>query len=197
MSTRLVSEGRSPAEWVASFAARGIAISERTLRERARELGACRILGHAMLILPEHIDMIFEAPQCHSNSTSAATSTGSVDALLTATDMSARALAHLTPPSRKPPSGRSKLIMREDEYERRRNPPKPRRLLRVGSHYVYLGPNKKVAMSYAEAKAAFAEVARLQREVDAECAYSKATGLGDHAKVDRLLGEIAKLEGRS
>jgi hypothetical protein len=87
-------------------------------------------------------------------------------------------------------------IAREDDNERRRNPQKPRRVCRVGSHYVYLGPNKKVAMSYAEAKAAFAALAKLQSELDAEIAYGRETGLGDHARVTRLLDEIAKAEGR-
>lgn len=51
----------SPAAAVAKLAEAGITISERTLRERARQLGACRVIGKTMFLLPEDIDRIFSA----------------------------------------------------------------------------------------------------------------------------------------
>jgi hypothetical protein len=41
--------------------------SERTLRAKARELGACHVLGKAMIITPEQIDAILESCLCPSN----------------------------------------------------------------------------------------------------------------------------------
>lgn len=60
--SRVLDEAKTPAEWVRVLHERGLTISERTLRTKARELGACVILGRAMLMLPEHIDAVFEAP---------------------------------------------------------------------------------------------------------------------------------------
>ena len=89
---RILQDGKTPAQWVDALAANGVDISERTLRERARSLGACRVLGKAMILLPEHIDQIFEEPdQCRSRSTSGMGSGGSVEGLQMATDMSAEA----------------------------------------------------------------------------------------------------------
>lgn len=51
----------TPAAAVAKLHAAGIQVSERTLRERARTLGACRIIGKAMFLLPADIDTILEA----------------------------------------------------------------------------------------------------------------------------------------
>ena len=104
---RIMQDGKTPAQWVDELGRRGVDVSERTLRERARHLGACRMLGNAMILLPEHIDTIFEEPTC-LNRTSEGASGGSVDTLLMATNTSERALAHLTKLSRKPPSVRSK-----------------------------------------------------------------------------------------
>lgn len=52
----------TPTRAVELLAERGIKISERTLRARARKIGACRLLGRTMLLLPEHIDLIFAEP---------------------------------------------------------------------------------------------------------------------------------------
>jgi len=52
----------TPARAVELLGERGIKVSERTLRERARKIGACRILGRTMLLLPEDIDRIFAEP---------------------------------------------------------------------------------------------------------------------------------------
>jgi len=51
----------TPAQLVAKFAKAGITISERTLRERARELGAYRRVGKTMFLMPEDVDVIIEA----------------------------------------------------------------------------------------------------------------------------------------
>src|SRR5690606_15473597 len=104
---RIMSEGKTPSQWVAELARSGVEISERTLRERARALGACRLLGHAMILLPEHIDQIFEEPECRWRSTSEVTSGGLKDELLIATSTSEKALERLTRLSRKQRSGRS------------------------------------------------------------------------------------------
>jgi hypothetical protein len=44
-------------------------LSERTLRAKARELGACHVLGKAMIITPEQIDAILENCLCPSKPT--------------------------------------------------------------------------------------------------------------------------------
>ena len=69
-----------------ALAARGLRISERTLRARATAAGACLKLGSQMIILPEHIDQLFEAPECRSKSTSATASSGFEADLLMAVD---------------------------------------------------------------------------------------------------------------
>ncbi len=51
----------TPTALVAKFAEAGITISERTLRERARQLGAYRIIGKTMFLMPEDIELILEA----------------------------------------------------------------------------------------------------------------------------------------
>src|SRR5690349_7656332 len=82
---RIMQDGKTPAQWVDELAGRGVIVSERTIRERARPTGACRMLGNAMVLLPEHIDRIFEEPLCRSKSTPEAGSTGFEDDLLMAT----------------------------------------------------------------------------------------------------------------
>jgi len=110
-SPRIIAEGKTPEQWVAVFRSAGVEISARTLRERARALGACRVLGNAMMLLPEHIDLIFGEPECRKTDRSANTnevaSGGSKAVDLITTNISERALAHLTKPSRKPRSMKS------------------------------------------------------------------------------------------
>lgn len=108
VAPRIIAEGKTPAQWVAELAGAGVEISERTLRERARAMGACRVLGNAMILLPEHIDQIFEEPECRSKSTLEGTSGGLKDDLLIAVSTSERALERLTKLSRKPQSAASK-----------------------------------------------------------------------------------------
>ncbi|MCV9997297.1 hypothetical protein OE766_03470 [Pararhizobium sp. YC-54] len=56
-----LSEATTPKAIVARLNAVGIEISERTLRERARQLGACRIIGKSMFLMPSDIEAILEA----------------------------------------------------------------------------------------------------------------------------------------
>lgn len=57
----LLTEAITPAAVVAKLREAGIHISERALRERARALGACRIVGRAMFLMPSDIEALLEA----------------------------------------------------------------------------------------------------------------------------------------
>lgn len=57
---RIMQDGKTPAQWVDELAARGIEVSERTLRERARQIGAYRTLGNAIVLLPEQAQQLSE-----------------------------------------------------------------------------------------------------------------------------------------
>jgi hypothetical protein len=57
-------EAITPAEFAKQYG-----WSERRVREKARELGACRILGNRMILLPEDVRTILEAAKCPSSST--------------------------------------------------------------------------------------------------------------------------------
>src|SRR5882724_4437963 len=59
--------------------------SERSLRYLARRLGACRVLGNRMVLLPQDVHTIMEATRCPSNSISA-TRSGITGAQLPAGD---------------------------------------------------------------------------------------------------------------
>ncbi|MGG7519646.1 hypothetical protein ACQ3G6_17360 [Allorhizobium undicola] len=60
-----LSNALTPATAVAILAERGIKISERTLRERARQLGACREIGKALFLMPADIETILDAAKPH------------------------------------------------------------------------------------------------------------------------------------
>jgi hypothetical protein len=106
---RTLADGQTPEQVVAAFKAKGIDVSERKLRERARKLGACRILGKTMILLPEHVDLIISEPdKWQSKSTSEATSTGGAADLLMQVTTTEEVLEHLTRISRTPKSGHSK-----------------------------------------------------------------------------------------
>lgn len=62
---------------------------------------------------------------------------------------------------------------------------------RIGTRNMYLAPDGRTSMRYPEAKAAHATLAQMKADLDAEVAYSMATGLGDHAKIARLDAAIA------
>ena len=106
---RVFAEGKTPEQWVAELKSKGVAISTRTLREKARRLGACCQLGRAVILLPEHIDAIFQEPdKWQSKNTSEEASTGGADDLLTLATTTEEALEHLTRISQTPKSGRWK-----------------------------------------------------------------------------------------
>src|SRR5258705_7175932 len=85
--------------------------SERRVRDKARELGACRILGNRMVLLPQDVDTIMEATKCPSSSLSGKRSMedifGTTGGQLPAIDYAAR-LAQRTAKSRRVLSPRSK-----------------------------------------------------------------------------------------
>lgn len=99
VGSTLLDTGKTPAQWCEVFAERGFNISERLLRTKARKLGACHILGGAMLITPVQIDIILEESQCRSNRTSEAAHGGragrSTSTVARSRSTSARALNHL------------------------------------------------------------------------------------------------------
>jgi AraC-like DNA-binding protein len=45
--------------------------SEKRVRRLAKRLGACRILGNRMILLPQDIETLMEATKCPSSSTAA------------------------------------------------------------------------------------------------------------------------------
>lgn len=114
MVARVIEAGQTPAQVVADLARKGIHISERGLRAKARAKGACRIFGKAMILLPEHVDLLFEAPECQMESEQGSSSTfvdklgGSAVALRARSDTSAKALEHLSKLSRGRKSGTSR-----------------------------------------------------------------------------------------
>jgi hypothetical protein len=79
----ILDEAITPATAVAKLQAAGIQLSERTLRERARALGACRILGKAMFLMPSDIDTIINAArpepkECQKSTSEKAAMSGSM-----------------------------------------------------------------------------------------------------------------------
>ncbi|WP_311272104.1 MULTISPECIES: hypothetical protein [unclassified Rhizobium] len=56
-----LSQAMTPSMVAETLRSRGIKISERTLRERARRIGAFREIGKAMFFMPEDIDALLEA----------------------------------------------------------------------------------------------------------------------------------------
>lgn len=60
IGSRILDEGMTPVQWIVVLAEKDIIISERTLREKAREKGAYYYLGRTMRITPRQIDIIYE-----------------------------------------------------------------------------------------------------------------------------------------
>lgn len=56
--SEILAAGKSPEAWAKAFAERGLKISPRQLRADARRIGACIVYGKAMILMPDHIDMI-------------------------------------------------------------------------------------------------------------------------------------------
>lgn len=101
IGSTVLDTGKTPGQWVDLLAERGIAISERTLRQKANRTGACYKLGGAMILTPEHIDTIFmEGQPCRLKTIAGGMSGGSKAASNTTEPRSpvttVAALAHLT-----------------------------------------------------------------------------------------------------
>lgn len=58
----------TPAAAVDILWTKGVKVSERTLRERARKIGAYRQIGQAMFLLPEDLEKIMEPQECSTPS---------------------------------------------------------------------------------------------------------------------------------
>jgi hypothetical protein len=56
-----LSDAITPTLVVEKMQERGIHLSERTLRDFARKVGACRIIGKAMFFMPEDIEILIAA----------------------------------------------------------------------------------------------------------------------------------------
>ena len=125
---QILDEGRTPEEWCEIFRARRMTLSARSLRDHARRLGACHVLGKgAMLITPAQLDRILEDRQCHSNRTDEARRSGSAAASNTTAAQSpattAAALAHLQKQARAPGSPKKPIgkgVVTSLETKRRR-----------------------------------------------------------------------------
>ena len=59
----ILKDAMTPSQVVDLLRERGIIITERSLRERARAIGAYRKLGRTVILLPEHIDAVFAEPE--------------------------------------------------------------------------------------------------------------------------------------
>ena len=108
----LIEQGHTPAEWVDILRARGIEVSERTLREKANRLGACYRIGRAMLITPEQLESIVKDGAACSKSTEGARlggqGAGSNISAGPSADTTDAALAHLTRLAQSNGAGRRK-----------------------------------------------------------------------------------------
>lgn len=54
--SQIVAKALTPEEWSLKLQARGVSISPRTIRSKAREYDQYYSLGRMMMLLPEHID---------------------------------------------------------------------------------------------------------------------------------------------
>ncbi len=83
--TTLLDRAISPAAAVEKLCAVGIEVSERTLRERAREIGAYRQIGRAIFFMPEDLERIMEP--CSTSSGDQKAPAGSRGARSTVSDL--------------------------------------------------------------------------------------------------------------
>jgi hypothetical protein len=65
-----------------------LGVSPRTLKELARKIGACSIIGKSMILTEDDVNTIMEATRCPSKSSSVARS-GTIEAPLTGNDYEA------------------------------------------------------------------------------------------------------------
>lgn len=66
-AARILPDYITPAEMAAHYG-----LSERTMREKLRDLGTYAMIGRQMVIYPEQVEQFKEATKCPSKSTSAA-----------------------------------------------------------------------------------------------------------------------------
>ena len=62
---------------VRALGEKGVEVSPRTLKERAKEIGAYRQIGRAVFFLPEDLKRIMEPPACSNSSDAPKARTGS------------------------------------------------------------------------------------------------------------------------
>lgn len=66
-----LTEAITPEAFVAKLKDAGVIISERKVREMARALGACRVIGNKMFLMPSDVETILEAakpaPKVHAS----------------------------------------------------------------------------------------------------------------------------------
>lgn len=63
----LVRTGRTPEQWSEALMERGIKLSPRTLRQKARKHGQFYAMGRLMLIMPYHIEAMLKAETSVAN----------------------------------------------------------------------------------------------------------------------------------
>jgi hypothetical protein len=56
-----LNDGRTPEEWTAFLTAKGMRLSSRTLRTKARELGCFYSLGRSMVLSPAQVETLLTA----------------------------------------------------------------------------------------------------------------------------------------
>lgn len=56
-----IDAGQTPEQWSAALQAKGIRLSPRTLRQKARKYGTYYAMGRTMLLLGEHVEAMLKA----------------------------------------------------------------------------------------------------------------------------------------
>lgn len=56
-----IDTGQTPEQWSAALQAKGIRLSPRTLRQKARKYGTYYAMGRTMLLLGEHVEAMLKA----------------------------------------------------------------------------------------------------------------------------------------
>lgn len=82
----IIDRAISPAAAVDMLGIKGVQISERTLKERAKEIGAYRQIGRAIFFTPEDLERIME-PVCSHSQNEPKPRTGSRAARSTVSDL--------------------------------------------------------------------------------------------------------------
>ncbi|NJM81217.1 MAG: hypothetical protein HC844_00885 [Tabrizicola sp.] len=56
-----LNEGRTPEQWVKLLSSKGMRLSSRALRTKAREMGCFYSIGRAMVLSPAHLETLLTA----------------------------------------------------------------------------------------------------------------------------------------